>query len=77
MMKTAKMAIAEAKARGYDPVIVDERGHYWEENYAGEWTVITERGWELDVDTFDDAEVIRENYCDEEKFCYINVAGEF
>jgi hypothetical protein len=56
---------------------VDEIGHYWEETYSGEWNVITERGWELDPHAFDGAEVIRENYCDEEKTCYINVAGAF
>ena len=77
MMKTTEMAIAEAEARGYDPIVVDEIGHYWEKAYSDRWTVITERGWELDPHVFDGAEVISENYCDEEKICYINVAGEF
>ena len=77
MMKTTEMAIVEAKARGYDPVIVDESGNYWEETYSGDWAVLTEIGWEVDAHVFDGAEVISENYYDEEKMCYIKIAGEF
>lgn len=77
MMKVTEMAVADARARGYDVMIVDDAGYYWEESFSGEWIVSTEYGWELDPHAFDGAEVISENYCDEEKICYIRIAGEF
>ena len=75
MMKITEMAIAEAKEKGYDVIIVDEAGTYWEEG-CGVWVSVFDH-WTNEENAFDGAEVIRENYCDNEKICYINVAGEF